>query len=507
MRFFDRLRIPSILLSLEPAGNIGGGGGTPAPAAAPASAPAADTGSSGGYTPGSLGALAEQAVKPAAPVPQPDPVPTLTATAAPAPAPLPGTEVQPPAEVPTAAPSAVVAPPADFAAYQAKNQALEAELGTHKTQLAEAQARAQGFEAYAPVVEILTQQPGAVDLVKILSPVLSAGLTGEMNDPRATSVGAELIKNIEAQDQRVSSALIMGTLSYYGNEIARRALEKYGMTEADIPDYQRWKTSGGAVTPAYTLDQFPAPNADMEALIPVIDVETGTTMYKPLDLNDPKDAWIYAAEKDKFERSKEDARRGETDKAAAAARQAADEKATQERTLTEQRGRIGEFAKGLADAETAAYNELNPAFTGEWEQFSDAASAMAHTTMWNDARYRALLEDGKSAAARGEGRAEAIKVDAAKIAKAHIAKAVSFYSNIVQRITSAEAASMAGRPRLPADAPAVQPGQVLQTQVTQPQPSATTPDYSNMDYAEMVRAMRANNPNSALQQAYRKLDG
>jgi hypothetical protein len=478
----------TLLLSLQDAGSIGApaGGGesaappsAPAPSAAPPSAAPVPVPSStpsadplAGYEYTGLGDLARQLAEGPPPAPEAEQAPTLTATP----------EGQPPAEAaPTGEPVPVPlegeqAPPAAPAPVE-QFQALKTELETQKQavtakeqELATAQGRIAEFEAYAPAVEIMRANPGLVELVNMLQPVVSAGLSG-FEDPRAGDIGAEFIKQLDLYDQRVSSALINGTLRHYGADIEKRALARIGIAEQDIPDYQRWKASGGAVSPAFTLDQFPVADAEGIALIPITDPVTKQVSYESVDVNDANGLYKYNTEKWKFEQAKEETARKEAERTATATRQAQEERTRQEAAAREQQQNITTWLSERGQAETAAYEKLNPAFTGEFERFSKAAASMAHTEMWNDPDYQRLLKDGREAARNGEGRRAAIGADLDKLAEKHLASAVTFYSDIVARLTAAEAATQEGKPKLPADAPRIG----AETRLIQSAPPAPTP--------------------------------
>lgn len=485
--FYAGARQPSLHLSLQDAGSIGApaGGGEAAPSApAPSAAPPAPTPSApapssapggdplAGYQYTSLGDLAQQLADGAQPEQQPtDPAQTLTATPDAQPA-ADGAPTGEPVPVPGIgeAPPVAPAPVQQFEALKGQLETSQAAVTAKEQELAAAQGKIAQFEAYAPAVEVMRANPGMVELVNMLQPVVSAGLTG-FDDPRASDIGAAFIRALDGYDQRVSSALINGTLTYYGKDIAAKALERMGIAEADIPDYQRWKTSGGAASPAFTLDKFPEPDADGMALIPITDPSTKAVSYEQVDINDKAGEYKYNNEKFKFDVTQENKQRD------AAARTSEQERATQQRAAQEQQaareqqGRVVDWLGERGQAETAAYEKLAPEFTGEFERFATAASVMAHEEMYRDERYQTLFKEGKGAAGGGEGRRVAIGAEVDRISAEHVAAAVTFYSDLAKEITELRALTQEGKPKLPDDAPRVG----AETQLTRPASAAPAP--------------------------------
>jgi len=455
------------------------GAAAPPPTSAP-SAPAPSTGDSASYVPGGIGSALEAALNP----PQAPAPPTQTATPDAAPAAIPGMDTVTPVEAATQPPVPdTPAPVEPFAAYKTQISGLESERTALQQQVSDFQNQLQAYESIKPVIDLLESQPGSHELVSILQPALSAGLTG-FDDPRAGEVGAALINAIHNHDQRLSSALINGTMKFYGNEITERALAAAGISPNDIPDYQRWKATNGVATPAFTAGKFPEPVDDGEgnlwATVPIAD-ENGKVTYEQLDMSDPKDRRTYQYEKQNWERQQADAQRKAAEDAATAARVRADADARQQAAQQEQRQLVGSWAQTRGQAENEAYTALNPAFTGEYEWMAQASAAMAHGLMRNDDTYQQLLAAGQSAAANKEGRAAAIGERLDRIAKAHIATAVTRFSDLLKRVSGAEAATQAGKPNLPPDAPVVTPQtQILQTQTATPgqqlRPASDFPD-------------------------------
>jgi hypothetical protein len=486
--------ISPLLQSVESAGNVGSVGGGSAPP------PAADAAPS--WTPGAAGRAAEESVRVAH---EPPPVPIVTPPAA---EPPPSGQTEAPV---LADPPPGIAPPVEpFQALKEKLTAAETERETFRQQLEAAQTQAQAYEAVKPHVDMLQSQPGGAEVLAMLLPVLGAGLNG-FDDPRAAQLGMDLIEKIDKYDQRLSSVLINGTLNHYADHLARKALERYGIAEADIPDYQRWRASGGGAAPAFTLGEFPKPDGENMVHAPIIDPVTGQVTYEQLDLSDKNDLRTYNYEKRQFEQRQAAQEREQTEKAAQAARDRAAEETKQQTQIQAQRQLVGTWAQERYQAELSAYNKLSPQFEGEFEWMSGAASAMAHASMWNDQTYQQLLTDGKTAAANGEGRAAAIALELDRRGGQHIADSVSHYSNLVKEVTSLRAALQDGKPRLPADAPVIgQETQIIKTQPTGEQPKVEE-KFDASQYPDYAAAAHAYGRQLASRQqldaAYAKIDG
>lgn len=487
-------------MSANPNEVQGAGAGIPPPAAPPATDGAgAGSGENARASDGTfdLGAAAQAALdRASAPASEPE-TPTLVAT------PEPGAEIPPAGletspEVAQPEPKAEQRVQADFAALRGERDNLKTQLDTINGKFAEAQTQLGQFEAVKPVVEIL-QRPGVTKLVSMLSPALDTPLTG-WDDPRATEVGVQMLKEAGKYDLGFTRALINGTLELYKDDIRAKALGELGLDEAGVKDYQAYLQSNGVAPPSYSLGKFPEPVKNGTTLTPMDD---GT--FVPLDLtldedtgqaNNPSDVRAYNLAKRDFERTLQDRTRDEQAKTEKAQRETeAKNRLAQEADL-KRRTQVSTWAQQRGQAETDAYNKAGAAFTdpkfnGEFAWLEGAVSSYAHQLMRQDKEYGRYLQDGQNAAANGEGRAAEIGEFLDTRGKQHIATAVTEFNKLINRLVAAEANAGTGQPQIPKDAPKITKDTVRQ--ITEPangrvkESPVSTIDTTG-DYADMARA-------------------
>lgn len=432
------------------------------------------------YVPGRLGELASDTWTklntPAEPV-QETPAPTLEATVE--------TPTEQPADKPVETPveGQVEQPPAEqFAAYKTEIEQLKVANTTATTDLAAAQAKLAEFESVAPAVEVLRSQPGATELLTILQPGLAAGLTG-WEDPNAPKVGTPIIEALAEFHQPLAAAIVNGVLAKYQPVFEDRVLAHYGYSKEDSPDYQRWKASGGAVSPAFSVGAFPEPtveeNTDDDgvitrtktAMVPVLELDANgkeIEVMRKLDLETPEGARAYAYAKRDFEYRQREAERDRTEQAAKAATRAAQEQAAKEAKVQEQQSRATTWVQERGKAEVTAWESAGGPgqFSGEFEWLGKFVNAGAHLLMESDSTFQKLRQEGARAAWNGEGRAVTFAAEIDRKQAEFIKQAMEAGTKYIQELTAARAASQLGKPKLPADAPVITPN--TQRITTQP---------------------------------------
>lgn len=432
---------------------------SPVPAAAPSTSAFPTTTYEGIEGMPDLGALTEQLLR--GETPGAAPAPAETPSTEPSQVAVPETAATPPVE---AAPVAPDAKTQEFEALKGQLSEAQTKLTTFEQEQAALQSKLAQYEQAGPLLEVLSV-PGAPKLIQMMAPLLTAGLSTDWDDPRGADIGAQVLNAITAYHPGIASALSNGAAKVHEKELLVATLQRLGMDENSVRDFQAWKN--GAKTPAYTLGEYPDINnvglrdSDGMMMIPLSD---GRTVR--IDPENADHQLLYQSQKEIFDHKLSIKNREAEIKAADDKRQAEAQAAAHRAQAAAEETRVNEFYGDFGKSQEAAYKALNPAFTGEWALLEQQVQAATMAGLQANPQYAQLVKLGVDAAKHNAPVKAEIADAMARIGKQEIAKHVTFFSDLVKRLTDAEAKVAANGVVLPDNAPTITP----QTQVV---PGAT----------------------------------